>query len=245
MYSTKRYHSGTDTGFIGVGTPYQQRKANSTLDPVYVPPRYVGKQFQCQKTDGIFTKYDYKLDPYSDRTRYIESQPLGDRKLGFGSHDAWKRTEFTNTPRSRQHSEVVQRETRWMNKWMHSDGSQTERGTSASRTASRTSSPKADRRDSSAGRASDPHYLPPLFQEDTPRFLYEIGHTNAGTTRHCYKCPRDTFFCKHRVGQTGHKRTEAIGGYGYGAREVPPPPKTFARISQTKTFLDSGHLHSQ
>ena len=38
-------------------------------------------------------------------------------------------------------------------------------------------------------------FLPPLFQEDVSRHLYDIGRTESGTTKHCYKCPRDTFFC--------------------------------------------------
>lgn len=245
MYTTKRYHSGIDTGFVGVGTPYLQRKANSTLDPTYVPARYVGKQFACEKTDGIFTTYGYKTDPYNDRTRYLESQPLGGRKLGFGSHDAWKRTEFTNTPRARQHAEILRRETLWMNKWMHKDGTQTER---VRRSTSRPSSSashigeRMTRRPYTQG-GGEPGFLPPLFQEDVSRHLYDIGRSNGGTTKHCYKCPRDTFFCKHRVGVDGHKRGDVIGSYGYGAGKVPPPAKTFARVSQTKTFLDGGHLH--
>jgi len=253
MYTTKRYHNVADTGFIGVGTPYLQRKVNSTLDPTYVPARYVGKQFACEKTDGIFTKHEYKPDPYNDRTRYLESQPLDSRKLGFGSHDAWKRTEFTNTPRARQHAEVLRRETQWMNKWMHKDGTRMP----SSRPAT-TASQHRERRLNGIGIQRRPHtqgcgrrggrsggagFLPPLFQEDVSRHLYDIGRTNAGTTAHCYKCPRDTFFCKHRVGVNGHKRVELIGGYGYEASKVPPPAKTFARVSQTKSFLDDGHLH--
>lgn len=250
MYATKRFHNGTDTGFIGVGTPYLQRKANSTLDPTYVPARYVGKQFACEKTDGIFTNYGYKPDPYNDRTRYLESQPLDSRKLGFGSHDAWKRTEFTNTPRARQHAEVVQRETRWMNKWNPTD---VERMPS-SRPAT-TASQYRERRARSMSRrpltqgggrrggGGDQGLLPPLFQEDVSRHLYDIGRTRSGTTKHCYKCARDTFFCKHRVGVDGHKRVEIIGTYGYGTSKMPPPAKTFARVSQTKAFLDGGHLH--
>ena len=52
----------------------------------------------------------YAPDPYADKFGYLKSEPLDQRKLGFGSHDASKRSEFTLTVRTEQYVTAEHRE---------------------------------------------------------------------------------------------------------------------------------------
>jgi hypothetical protein len=84
------------------------------------------------KTTGIFTKHIHARypndkpppdgpgrgegNPWVETVKYLESQPENDRKNGFGSKDARRRDEFTNTTRTEQYREMLRKEIAVMNK---------------------------------------------------------------------------------------------------------------------------------
>eukprot|EP01083_Nonionella_stella_P065995 173435_1 len=248
MYVTKRFNKNSDTGFNSVGAPYVQAKPNALLDPTYVSPKLQGKQFQTNPLgfggmNGLFTKYDFKGEPYVDRVNYLSEQPREARKNGFGSQDAFKRSEFCQLRRSMQFREITSKENKWMSAW------QSQRGPSKSRERTKGRRPRS--------KTTRGLSLPPIFQETVPSHLFDIGKSETGTTQHCFKCPRDMFFCKHRVEgkgvkkTDGHRRPSYVGQIGYGSRQ--PSKREFgasqgggrhARISYTKEFFDQGHLHT-
>ena len=51
----------------------------------------------------MFAKVTYASEPYVDMERYTVTQPLENRKNGFGSKDASKRGEFTSHIRTEQY----------------------------------------------------------------------------------------------------------------------------------------------
>eukprot|EP00944_MAST-04C_sp_MAST-4C-sp1_P006002 g6002.t1 len=114
MYSSKPIHKNKhDTSYITIGDPYDRIPSKSEKNP-----RYHGKQFSTvfPKKGNIPSKVcfgDMKLGPqgkFLAEPLYIQSQPLDKRHLGFGSHDAFRRDEFSNTIRTRQLREALAQE---------------------------------------------------------------------------------------------------------------------------------------
>jgi len=63
--------------------------------------------------NGFFTKLEHRPDPYTELAeQYTKTQPLEKRKLGFGSHDAYKSGEFTSTKATERYRDVVKRESK-------------------------------------------------------------------------------------------------------------------------------------
>jgi len=60
---------------------------------------------------GHFGKFTYTSDNYADKMSYLKKQPVDSRKLGFGTHDASKRDEFTTTIRTEQYRQQLKFET--------------------------------------------------------------------------------------------------------------------------------------
>ncbi len=60
--------------------------------------------------NGNFVKLTYMASGYLEATRYLQSQPLASRKLGFGSKDAFKTDEFSNAIRTSQYREGIIKE---------------------------------------------------------------------------------------------------------------------------------------
>ena len=60
--------------------------------------------------DGMFKRMEYKGETYVDQYGYRKEQPIESRKMGFGSHDASKRSEFTLTRRTEQYREQLKAE---------------------------------------------------------------------------------------------------------------------------------------
>jgi hypothetical protein len=97
MYASKTSHPkpGVDgkplTAFLAVDDPYIPKKYDR-------PSRVRGAQFRLPVT----TKRDKETFPYqgndynASSSSYLKAQPIEDRKLGFGSHDAFRRDEFSN-----------------------------------------------------------------------------------------------------------------------------------------------------
>lgn len=111
--------------FVTLGDPYNKknRKKND---------RFNGKQFTTNPGRGnagigdmstvpnstLFVPFKYTSDPWKPQVKYTKTQPLENRKLGFGSRDAFKTDEFTNTVRTETYREQLRRENQILNMQM-------------------------------------------------------------------------------------------------------------------------------
>ncbi len=60
--------------------------------------------------NGNFAKIEYAPEGFKEVNKYLQSQPLNDRKNGFGTKDARRRDEFANAIRTEQYREGIQKE---------------------------------------------------------------------------------------------------------------------------------------
>lgn len=60
--------------------------------------------------NGNFFKLTYMPSGYLTSVNYAKTQPVDQRKLGFGTKDAFKSDEFTNAIRTQQHRESIVKE---------------------------------------------------------------------------------------------------------------------------------------
>ena len=65
---------------------------------------------------SYFKFYEYKSDPFKPQVPYSKTQPMEQRKLGFGSHDAHKTDEFTNVIRTETYRYQLKQEYKHINK---------------------------------------------------------------------------------------------------------------------------------
>lgn len=114
MYTTKFQNKNVavDNGrYITVGDPYVDTKDK-------VPSRWKEKQFvvpQLPKNaggEGCFGAFTYQGDKYLEQRPYLAIEPSNKRKLGFGTHDASRRDEFSQTIRTEQYRETLRKEIR-------------------------------------------------------------------------------------------------------------------------------------
>eukprot|EP00586_Coscinodiscus_wailesii_P020427 CAMPEP_0172506212 /NCGR_PEP_ID=MMETSP1066-20121228/192759_1 /TAXON_ID=671091 /ORGANISM="Coscinodiscus wailesii, Strain CCMP2513" /LENGTH=242 /DNA_ID=CAMNT_0013283133 /DNA_START=102 /DNA_END=830 /DNA_ORIENTATION=- len=113
MYSTKTIHKNINPNYpqtyTSIGDPY---KSSSEA----LPSRWKKKQFVTHRhpqnaENGFFIKLQYHPEPYTELAEtYTKTQPLEKRKLGFGSHDAFKSGEFTSTKATERYRDLVRRE---------------------------------------------------------------------------------------------------------------------------------------
>lgn len=250
MYQTRYFNKncvapwGKDqTGFISSGhgkvgaDPY---KDTGTV----LPPRWKDKQFMCERQpnnagNGYFG-YDVKgegkkefitnaagipgkpgSNPYGERVLYSKTQPMDQRKNGFGSKDAKKRDEFSNTIRTEQYRESIKRELNMV---------RTDPEEKAALLA------KLAERDAQK-----------TFTEgrNETEFLYDVGvniHTEFNP-----KVKKDTFYIPphKRIGM----RDMRMGGHmtasqviGHGAWHYPYNKPDHGTLSPTKNFHDKSHL---
>eukprot|EP00938_MAST-03A_sp_MAST-3A-sp1_P002602 g2602.t1 len=121
MYSTKTRFKGQDaftkTGFLHVGDKYIQKTA--VLDP-----RFKGKQITCGTVNRPFGKFaslntvpgsdKYVSDPYTKPSSGFEKFVQNDKGTsGFGSKDASKRAEFSDTLNVRVYREKLKSEQKY------------------------------------------------------------------------------------------------------------------------------------
>jgi hypothetical protein len=67
--------------------------------------------------NGYFSKLSYQAEPYVELAEpYAKTQPMDKRKLGFGTHDANKRGEFTSTRATERYRDLLQMEAQLMDK---------------------------------------------------------------------------------------------------------------------------------
>lgn len=101
--NSERAHLGifSTASYISINDPYEKKRENKDS-------RFGGKQFAADFPKGgiagalpkqaLFSREYPSLfigEKYVDRTMYIKSQPPDQRKLGFSSHDAIRRDDFT------------------------------------------------------------------------------------------------------------------------------------------------------
>lgn len=115
MYTSKRkldkhpMCTPTKDTWISIGDPYVKPrvKTEKNLAPIKV---HYPKMGNDNMDTGCFHKVKYYPDVYNTSCGYMDTQPLKDRKLGFGSHDASRRDEFHHRIRELQWKEVLKKE---------------------------------------------------------------------------------------------------------------------------------------
>lgn len=99
-------------GFITIKDAYKDPHRRTGKPPA----RFCGKQFQTNPPKdvsdggGYFNKFKYSQEKYVEVVPYTKQQPADKRKLGFGSHDAAKRGEFSTTIRTEQYRQQLKTE---------------------------------------------------------------------------------------------------------------------------------------
>lgn len=115
-----------------------------------------------------FGKLEYHPEKYNDTLLYLNSQPLNKRKLGFGTHDASKKDEFTLTLATERYREHMKIESDIDIKQCEKTGELPE----------------------------DPYKITYKLQEHPKDdYLYDYGKEKV--TKECYKCHREMNYCKH------------------------------------------------
>ena len=235
MYTTKVFNAKVAESYLNIGDPYSKQ---STSDP-----RLKGKQFLTNPSHtgqlaGYFSPFSYATDSYQDSNKYIVTQPRDGRKLGFGTHDANRRDEFTLDIRAKQYRQLMQQEKNYER--LYVSKRQQQRVQSAP-----TGGKGSDALDRLVASTT-------YFQSSIPALQYDIGRTVAGSTPDCAKCERDTFYCPHRVGVHGRRvdgRTHyneqygSVSGSGDELRSLDAVMAgQFTHKSLLKDFHDNNHM---
>lgn len=202
-----------------------------------MPGRWKKKQFVTQRCpqnahNGLFYKLQYQTDPYTEiAEQYSKTQPLTQRKLGFGSHDAFKSGEFTSTKATERYRDVVRNESK------HIDRNQNElTGKELSRKTKAPQPPKDK-------------WGKDLKQ---PRFLYDIGRTQV--TSYTPSTTHDSFYNlpkhapvnpkwkgKDPIRRLGSHRpmSSTVGEHSWDHEYGKPE---FGQVSRCDKFFDRGHI---
>lgn len=116
MYSTRLMHKNAVDGnaYITVGDPFKNPNGNPFREgkkgEKNVPVKTAMVAHNADG-NGNFLKVTYMPSGYLEATRYLNTQPLASRKLGFGSKDAFKTDEFSNAIRTSQYRESIRKDT--------------------------------------------------------------------------------------------------------------------------------------
>ena len=177
------------------------------------------------------------VDSYQDNNGYRITQPRADRRLGFGSHDANRRDEFTLDIRASQYRELLDKERFFEGVYIDQNAKTQPAGYAASAAAAAAAA-ESTRRAANEPRAD-------MFQTRVPTLLYDIGR-EGGTTPICNKCSRETFYCRHRIG-SGEDTLRRVGPHRtmaavVGAEVVGAEKPHHGRKSAIKDFYDQNHL---
>ena len=117
MYSDKFTHPKLhcEAGrYISIGDPYvaeaekrpgrwKEKQMGTTMYPKNAGNGYFG---------NMGKPFEYMPDKYVESLPYAKSQPYDQRKLGFGTHDASKRDEYTQAIKTEQYRDLLRREKR-------------------------------------------------------------------------------------------------------------------------------------
>lgn len=238
MYSSKPICFKNSGDFIAINDPY--------IKPKNIDKRYKGKQFQTRpllegQTVGTFDVFKYTTDPFADRTIYLASEPMANRKNGFGSHDARRRDEFAKDVRARQWREKLKSEAVYSQLAIKQAQAIRPQSTEPMSEAQML---KRRQREYEQKYAANPG----MFQTQVPWDLYDIGKDRGGhgTTPICNKCPREKFYCPHRIGRgeitLRRPGTAPTSATTYGDFTTPAEKPKFGVVSEHKSFYDNSHL---
>lgn len=115
MYSTRLMHKNAvdNNAYITVGDPFKNPNGNpfraGKPGEKNVPVKTAMVAHNADG-NGNFLKLTYMPSGFLEATRYLQTQPLANRKLGFGSKDAFKTDEFSNAIRTSQYREGIKKE---------------------------------------------------------------------------------------------------------------------------------------
>ena len=227
MYATKVFNAKVAESYLNIGDPYSKQVTSD--------PRLKGKQFQTNPSKtgqlaGFFSPFAYATDSYQDSNKYIITQPRDARKLGFGTHDANRRDEFTLDIRAKQYRQLMAQEKAWEKAFIQRRGVQ--------------SAPAGAEGEDSLDRFAA------TFQTQIPQLQYDIGRAPEGVTPDCAKCERDTFYCPHRLQLSSgdcqrrpDERSHYSESFGRkGAATLSQGHQQFTHRSSLHDFYDSNHI---
>ena len=231
MYSTKTIHKNIGQTYTSIGDPY---KASVEA----LPSRWKEKQLVTQThplKNGYFSRLQYHNEEYTEiAEQYRKTQPLDKRKLGFGSHDAFKSGEFTSSKATERYRDCVRKETKMLDRHQRENSEANANGETKTDFPSR--KPPKDK-----------------FGADLkePRFLYDIGRNNITpyTPQYShdsfYKVPKHAPVVKgkdsvRRLGS--HRPMSAVVGEKAWAYKYDKPE--FGIVNYVEKFYDKGHLES-
>lgn len=238
MYSSKFIHKNIETEkgrYITIDDPYHDVRDK-------LPARWRKKQFTVLQIpmnagQGFFgyggkepKAFIYNPEPYRTEVPYHKTEPPDKRKLGFGSHDASKRDEFTQAIRTEQYRETLRKEMKIVNE------------TQAEQLVNQ-------RKALEAWNARVTNSFP--YGKKEIKHLYDVGRNQS--TSHDPKNSRDQFYCmrdgaRGRSNETGKRmgnfRT-ASQEVGEGVWAVKVKKPEFSVNHAHKNFYDKSHLQVQ
>ena len=169
--------------------------------------------------NGNFSKLKYMPGGYLEAIRYAKSQPVDQRKKGFGTKDAFKTDEFSNAVRTQQYRESIEKERVLM---AANAGKIQER--LAELMSNSSEGPKHAGRD---------------YSEQVPQ--YDIGRSRE--TEFDPKSTKDTYY------KFDHDHGKKLGLYrpvsvevGANAWNIKYQPPTHGGKSEVQKFFDKSHL---
>lgn len=233
MYADKFFHKNLqceDGRYVSINDPYKK-------DKDVLPPRWREKQMVVQNHPinaggGFFglmgRAFDYMPDKYVEQLPYAKSQPSAERKLGFGTHDASKRDEFTQRIRTEQYRDLLKREKRLLGKGLVD-------AKLADKVKAMTEA--GDKKDFANRKKCG---------LDEPGHLYDIGRsreTNFDPHMHSDRF-YNTYEARKREKRLGSHRT-ASQDIGEGAWAIRQSKENHGRSHATRTFYNRGHLEIQ
>ena len=248
MYSTKQIHKNVCDSYITISDPYDKAAKEKN-------PRWNGKQFSTifPKSGSIPKQVCYEKmtfgphGKYNAEPLYITTQPLDKRKLGFGSHDASRRDEFSNPVRTTQHCGAIDAEKNTMQRQMLK------------------------------GQAPNPSKLQAVYQSKidelesqvaevenkigmTQRIAREQAERRVGVAEHLYdigrnsntefnpKMSRDQFYAPSKTTPVsyGYEHTTSLRhGMQEGCETKIDKKAQFVCVHSTEAFYDNTHLGIQ
>lgn len=228
MYSTKLVNKNMVEGnaYITVGDPYvapngnpfRAGKKGEKLNP------FRTKIIPQNAENGNFAKLTYVPEGYKDGVKYKDTQPLDQRKKGFGSKDASRRDEFSNVIATECYREALKKE-----KLISAEKpEEVERKLNALLETRRA--------------AGTLNMSTKAFRTERVH-QYDIGRTR--TTEFDPKSTKDNFyrFDDDQGKEFGSSLKPVSSDIGDGAWSITYRPPQFGGRSEVKNFYDKSHLN--
>lgn len=232
MYSTRLVHKNSVDGnaYITIGDPFKERNENPFRESKKSDKTpFRTKMKPVNEENGFFSKTTYKAGGFQEGIKYKDTQPLDQRKKGFGTKDAHKRDEFSNTMSTEQYRETLKKEA-----FLAATRSGNVQEELEALLASRThTSPVFNT--TAASDSSD-------FSYDSHVPLFDIGRSRI--TPFDARSIKDTFY------KFNGNRDKRFGSYrpsscdvGLSAWDTVYRPPSHGGKSETKNFFDKSHLN--